>query len=780
MQLQHQHFLLSFLLVTVVTTAASSTATDENEPGLGLTLAHGFAHERAPGTTGSGSSAPLGSNSNAYLYGVFELYTKLDTVMTLIEHGFGKTNERVDSMEQKLGRLELMLGTLDRQLKKVETSTEFVADRFEKIYNIHTETYTICKEAVIKFDKGGSLQAKRTKQQHTRTNSNIDIIVENGDKRLTDSDAKEVNEDEEQNMLYVIGAVANMTTQRFYNKIERKMDEEFNAIDFQLKNEMIASVSKLSATTELLLNNSEKVVFSILDIRDRLADEQTMITEMENKLTNKFDQLKHLQDKAKDEKEIDSKVCSCSDSNLNRNPLLVEEKIRLLLEDYFGKLSSGKVNEINHGPDASEQSFVRERIGKDSKPEFKQNIYSRKDTTVSTTTEKPTTVAPTTERPTTKAPNFVTISMGQNVFSTKWDLATNLIATNTSEADLIVKPEFRPAKITNLSQQGCTSKSSVSYPKSCAELRVHGATCDSVYVIILRKFALKHVYCDMKHLYGGWTVLLRRGRFGNTKQITFDHTFPAYRSGFGDMHLGEFFLGLDDIHQLTSEEGPHVLQIDLEDTEGEYLSLQYSGFRIGGLADDFRFYVDGVRDAVEYAGGDEDGRATSAYYQQLASGLLAHNGSAFLTADRVRRQVEAKERGPPSSELAFAGDCAQAFQSGWWYGTEMLPFGVSKNDACKLVNTFHLMAPLQRYRHSKGSSSSSGSARTHPHYYNNNYPGVYSQHSLLTANAHQNGNNNAMSIYWSKWTRADGSPRVLKYVLMKIRPAKFLLRKPKS
>lgn len=783
MNLQHHHLLLSILIATTFVSTALST--EENEPSLGLS--HAFSPDRSPSTTTSGhASTPLGTNSNAYLYGVFELYTKLDTVMKLIENGFGKTNERVDSMEQKLGRLELMLGQLDRQLRSVQTSTQYVADRFEKIYNVHTETYTICKEAVIKFDKGGSMQTKRAKQQphQSRTNSNIDIIVENGDKMLID-DAKEVNEEEEQSILYVIGAVANMTTQRFYNKIERKIDEEFNAIDFQLKNEMIASVSKLSATTELLLNNSDKVIFSILDIRDRLTDEQTMITQMENKLINKFEQLKHLEEKSKEDKAFDSKTCSCSEQTSNRNPLLVEDKIRLLLEDYFGKPGSGKVNEINHDSDATEQSFVRERAGKDSKTDFKQNVYPKKESTMSTktftteklTTTKPTTQTPITEKPTTKQPNYVTISMGQNVLSTKWDLATNLILTNTSETELIVKPEFRPAKITNLSQQSCTSKSSVSYPKSCAELRIHGATCDSVYVIILRKFSLKHVYCDMKHLYGGWTVLLRRGRFGNTKQITFDHTFPAYRSGFGDMHLGEFFLGLDDIHQLTSEEGPHVLQIDLEDTEGEYLSLQYNGFRIGGLADDFRFYVDGVRDSVEYGSGSEDGNVNSGYYNQLASALLAHNGSAFLTADRVRRHLEAKEKGPPSSELAFAGDCAQAFQSGWWYGTDMLPFGVNKNDACKLVNTFHLMAPLERYRHHK-SSSGGGGGRSHAHYYSN-HNGALSQHSLLTAPNHHQHNNNAMSIYWSKWTRADGSPRVLKYVLMKIRPAKFPVKKTK-
>ena len=95
----------------------------------------------------------------------------------------------------------------------------------------------------------------------------------------------------------------------------------------------------------------------------------------------------------------------------------------------------------------------------------------------------------------------------------------------------------------------------------------------------------------MTHFQGGWTVILRRGQFANTKQITFDHTFPAYRSGFGDMHFGEFFVGLDTIHQLTREDGPHILRVDLEDINGDYLSFEYDGFRIGGYQDDFRFYV---------------------------------------------------------------------------------------------------------------------------------------------------------------------------------------------
>lgn len=86
-------------------------------------------------------------------------------------------------------------------------------------------------------------------------------------------------------------------------------------------------------------------------------------------------------------------------------------------------------------------------------------------------------------------------------------------------------------------------------------------------------------------------MILRRGRFSNTKQITFDHTYPAYRSGFGDMHLGEFFLGLDNIYQLTRSDGPYMLQIDLEDNAGRYISLRYGGFRISNPQDDFRLYV---------------------------------------------------------------------------------------------------------------------------------------------------------------------------------------------
>lgn len=754
------------------------------------------------------------NNNNAYLYGVFELYTKLDTVMKLIENGFGRTNERVDMMEQKLGRLELTLSQLDRQLKTVHTSTQYVADRFEKIYNVHTETYTICKEAVINLEKGavgGILKGSKQTKQISRANLHQDIVVENGDRRFdsgggarshaTKETAAGDETEEEDNILYVISAVANLTAQRFYNRIERKVDEEFNAIDFQLRNELIASVTNLSATTEHLIKGSDKVLFGILDMRDRLADEQTMISQMESKLANKFEQLKNLNENAKDDKVVvdDSTACKCSVAD--KNLLAVEEKLRMLLEDYFGSSNLTKTNEIDHSGEATKQiSLARERTGKDSKTStFRQpakpKVYP---TAVKSTTEKPAAA----ERPTTKPPlNFVTISMGQNVHSPRWDYptvtgtsttSTNQITSNASQTEMILKPEFRPAKLSSNLAQGCTAKSSVSYPKSCAELRVHGATCDSVYVIILRKFSLKHVYCDQRHLLGGWTVLLRRGRFGShTKQITFDHTYPAYRSGFGDMHLGEFFLGLDTIHQLTSEEeGPQVLQVDLEDTEGEVVSLQFDGFRVGGLADDFRLYVDGVRGV---GGGGEGGdwgtvQSPHHHHHQLAAALLAHNGSAFLTADRVRRQLEstAKEStSPPNAELSLAGDCAQAFQAGWWYGgsgsgSGSLPFGLTKSDACRMTNAVQLMAPLDRFRSGSKSNAGGGGGsgfRTTPTQQYFNY-----QSTALAQQQHSPGwrqppaEGAPLTMYWSKWTRSDGSPRVLKYVLMKMRPANFRLK----
>uniref|UniRef100_A0A2M4D023 Putative ficolin n=1 Tax=Anopheles darlingi TaxID=43151 RepID=A0A2M4D023_ANODA len=84
------------------------------------------------------------------------------------------------------------------------------------------------------------------------------------------------------------------------------------------------------------------------------------------------------------------------------------------------------------------------------------------------------------------------------------------------------------------------------------------------------------VLCDQEYDSGGWVVIQHRFD-GSTN---FFRDLREYKNGFGDLE-GEFWLGLDRIHQLTSSK-PHELVVLLEDFDGNSTYARYGLFEIGG------------------------------------------------------------------------------------------------------------------------------------------------------------------------------------------------------
>ena len=82
------------------------------------------------------------------------------------------------------------------------------------------------------------------------------------------------------------------------------------------------------------------------------------------------------------------------------------------------------------------------------------------------------------------------------------------------------------------------------------------------------------VFCDQTTAGGGWTVFQKR----LDGSVDFYLNWSDYKVGFGDMN-GEFWLGLDKIHRLTSDNN-NVLRVDLEDFEGNTRFAQYNMFGI--------------------------------------------------------------------------------------------------------------------------------------------------------------------------------------------------------
>ena len=138
------------------------------------------------------------------------------------------------------------------------------------------------------------------------------------------------------------------------------------------------------------------------------------------------------------------------------------------------------------------------------------------------------------------------------------------------------------------------------------------------------------VCCDMDTDGGGWTVFQRR-----IDTADFYRDWEYYKNGFGTV-CGSFWLGLDNIHQLTKWKiAPHELRVDLWDWEGNTVYAKYQSFWIGGASSSYALFIDG-----------HSGSAPNA--------LIWHNGRKFTTRDR-------------DNDLHETGNCAIYNSGAWWF-----------------------------------------------------------------------------------------------------------------
>lgn len=84
-------------------------------------------------------------------------------------------------------------------------------------------------------------------------------------------------------------------------------------------------------------------------------------------------------------------------------------------------------------------------------------------------------------------------------------------------------------------------------PKDCKEILNRGTTKSGIYKIKPEHSSKTFmVYCDMVTNGGGWTLI--QNRFDGTEDFYLN--WYDYKVGFGNIG-GEFWLGLENIHQLT-------------------------------------------------------------------------------------------------------------------------------------------------------------------------------------------------------------------------------------
>ena len=90
---------------------------------------------------------------------------------------------------------------------------------------------------------------------------------------------------------------------------------------------------------------------------------------------------------------------------------------------------------------------------------------------------------------------------------------------------------------------------------SCLDLRKEGKRRSGIYEIQFGE-EKRSVFCDMSTLGGGWTVIQRRGDFGNPEDF-FLRNWTEYRNGFGRPDR-ELWMGLEYMFLLSNVETVQV------------------------------------------------------------------------------------------------------------------------------------------------------------------------------------------------------------------------------
>ncbi|NXP51888.1 TENR protein, partial [Heliornis fulica] len=166
-------------------------------------------------------------------------------------------------------------------------------------------------------------------------------------------------------------------------------------------------------------------------------------------------------------------------------------------------------------------------------------------------------------------------------------------------------------------------------PQDCAQHLMNGDTLSGVYTISINGDLSQRVqvYCDMTTDGGGWIVFQRR----QNGLTDFFRKWADYRVGFGNLE-DEFWLGLDNIHKITSQ-GRYELRIDMRDgQEAAYAS--YDKFSVGDSRSLYKLRI-----------GDYNGTS--------GDSLTYHQGRPFSTKDR-------------DNDVAVT-NCAMSYKGAWWY-----------------------------------------------------------------------------------------------------------------
>uniref|UniRef100_A0AAG5DL16 Fibrinogen C-terminal domain-containing protein n=1 Tax=Anopheles atroparvus TaxID=41427 RepID=A0AAG5DL16_ANOAO len=134
-------------------------------------------------------------------------------------------------------------------------------------------------------------------------------------------------------------------------------------------------------------------------------------------------------------------------------------------------------------------------------------------------------------------------------------------------------------------------------------------------------------FCEQSSFGGGWLVI--QYRFDGS--LDFYRNWTEYRNGFGDIK-GEFWFGLEKIHQLTSRQ-QNELMVEMKDFDGAYSYAHYKHFEIGSETEHYPL------------------KELGAYDGNAGDALDYNRGMKFSTMDKEHSET----------------NCAAEKEAGWWH-----------------------------------------------------------------------------------------------------------------
>ncbi|KAI8747769.1 BgiBFREP18.1 [Biomphalaria glabrata] len=204
----------------------------------------------------------------------------------------------------------------------------------------------------------------------------------------------------------------------------------------------------------------------------------------------------------------------------------------------------------------------------------------------------------------------------QNIISLKEDFNAFQQSMNTFREKL----EVISANVSQIERERTEDKEIA----SCREVKTREER-----VVVTLASGLK-VMCDTETDGGGWIIFQRR-TYGI---VDFYRSWQEYRDGFGDINIGEFYLGNEHIYNLTSA-AKYDLRIDMKYNRNSYYA-QYSDFQILSEKDKYKLKI-------------------GAYSGNSGDSLSYHNSMSFSTYDQ-------------DNDL-YGSNCATNYLSAWWYNS---------------------------------------------------------------------------------------------------------------